>query len=119
MIHPIALNRKNALFVGHDKGGKAWWRIASLVKTCKINGVEPFANIKATLEAIAAGYPKNRIDDAAALELYDVKLKYTCYPAVVYKKEMQSYFAFDPSQDRHNVPVHAVQGEAALPVAPR
>lgn len=63
LIRPIALNRKNALFAGHDEGGKAWGRIASLIETCKINGVEPFAYMKATLEAIAAGHPKNRIDD--------------------------------------------------------
>ena len=63
MIRPIALNRKNALFAGHDEGGKAWGRIASLIETCKINGVEPFAYLNATLEAIAAGHPKNRIDD--------------------------------------------------------
>ena len=37
--------------------------LPSLIETCKINGVEPFAYLKATLEAIAAGYPKNRIDD--------------------------------------------------------
>ena len=28
-----------------------------------MNGVEPFAWLKATLEAIAAGHPNNRIDD--------------------------------------------------------
>ncbi|MFW5678296.1 MAG: transposase domain-containing protein, partial [Rhodosalinus sp.] len=37
--------------------------IASLIETCKINGVEPFAYRKATLEAIANGYPQSRIDD--------------------------------------------------------
>jgi len=63
LIRPIALNRKNALFAGHDEGGKAWGRIASLIETAKINGVEPFAYLKATLEAIAAGHPQNRIDD--------------------------------------------------------
>ena len=63
LIRPITLNRKNALFAGHDEGGKAWGRIASLIETSKINGVEPFAYLKATLEAIAAGHPKNRIDD--------------------------------------------------------
>lgn len=63
LVRPIALNRKNALFAGHDEGGKAWGRIASLIETCKINGVEPFAYLKSTLEAIAAGHPKNRIDD--------------------------------------------------------
>ena len=56
MIRPIALNRKNALFAGHDEGGIAWGRIASLIETRKINGVEPFAYLKATLEAIADGH---------------------------------------------------------------
>lgn len=63
LVRPIALNRKNALFAGHDEGGCTWGRIASLIETCKINGVEPFAYLKSTLEAIAAGHPKDRIDD--------------------------------------------------------
>jgi len=63
LIRPIALNRKNALFAGHDEGGKAWGRIASLIETAKINSVEPFAYLKATLEAIANGHPKSSIDD--------------------------------------------------------
>ncbi|WP_240512312.1 IS66 family transposase [Pseudoruegeria sp. SK021] len=63
LIRPIALNRKNALFAGHDEGGRAWGRIASLIETAKINGVEPFAYLKATLEAIAAGHPQSRIDE--------------------------------------------------------
>jgi hypothetical protein len=48
LIRPIALNRKNALFAGHDEGGIAWGRIASLIETAKINGVEHFAYLKAT-----------------------------------------------------------------------
>ena len=63
LIRPIALNRKNALFAGHDEGGRAWGRIASLIETAKINGVEPFAYLKTTLEAIAAGHPQGRIDE--------------------------------------------------------
>jgi hypothetical protein len=59
----MSLNRKNALFAGHDEGGRAWGRIASLIETAKINGVEPFDYLKAILEAIAAGHPRNRIDD--------------------------------------------------------
>jgi transposase len=35
---------------------------ASLIETCKLNGVEPFAYIKATLEAIAEGHPADQID---------------------------------------------------------
>ena len=61
-IRPIALNRKNALFAGHDEGGRTWGRIASLIETCKLNAVEPFAYLKATLEAIAEGHPAARIE---------------------------------------------------------
>ncbi len=63
LIRPIALNRKNALFAGHDEGGRTWGRIASLIETAKINNVEPFAYLKTTLEAIAGGHPKSRIDE--------------------------------------------------------
>ena len=42
-IRPIALNRKNALFAGSDGGGEHWAIIASLIETCKLNGVEPHA----------------------------------------------------------------------------
>jgi len=62
-IRPLTLTRKNALFAGHDEGGRSWARIASLIATCKINGVEPYAWMKATLEAIAKGHPQSRIDD--------------------------------------------------------
>jgi transposase len=62
-IRPIALNRKNALFAGHDEGGRTWARIASLIETCKLNNVEPYAYLKATLEAIAAGHPAARVDE--------------------------------------------------------
>ncbi|MBU1316308.1 MAG: IS66 family transposase, partial [Alphaproteobacteria bacterium] len=42
-IRPIALNRKNALFAGHDAGAENWAVIASLIETCKLNGVDPYA----------------------------------------------------------------------------
>ena len=61
-IRPLALNRKNALFAGHDEGARAWARIASLVETAKMNRVDPHAYLKATLEAIAAGHPASDID---------------------------------------------------------
>lgn len=62
-IRPIALNRKNTLIAGHDEGGRTWARIASLIETCRLNGIEPYAYLKATLEAIAAGHPSARIDE--------------------------------------------------------
>ena len=63
LIRPHALTRKNALFAGHDEGAHAWARIASLIGTCRMNGVEPYAYMKAVLEAIAAGHRATRIDD--------------------------------------------------------
>jgi transposase len=62
-IRPLVLTRKNSLFAGHDEGGRSWARIASLIATCKINDVEPYAWMKTTLEAIAAGHPQSRIDE--------------------------------------------------------
>ncbi|KAF0206631.1 MAG: hypothetical protein FD172_3916 [Methylocystaceae bacterium] len=62
-IRPLTLTRKNALFAGHDEGGRSWARIASLIATCKINGAEPYVWMKATLEAIVAGHPQSRIDE--------------------------------------------------------
>ena len=59
----LALGRKNALFAGHDEGGRAWERIASLTETAKMNGVEPFTYLTATLEALANGHPQCRLDD--------------------------------------------------------
>ncbi len=62
-IRPVKLTAKNALFAGHDEGARAWGRIASLIETCKMNGVEPYAWLKTTLEKIAASHPNSRIDE--------------------------------------------------------
>ncbi len=62
-IRPITLNRKNALFAGHDEGGHTWARMASLIENCKLNAVDPYAYLRATLTAIANRHPASRIDD--------------------------------------------------------
>lgn len=62
-IRPIALNRKNALFAGHDAGAKNWATIASLIETCKLNAVEPQAYLTSTLTAIVNGHKQSRIDE--------------------------------------------------------
>ena len=85
LIRPITLNRKNAIFAGHDEGGIAWGRIASLIETCKINDVEPFAYLKATLTAIANGHPQSGLDEAAAMEIQAVKLNRQCPPGNAYE----------------------------------
>jgi transposase len=62
-IRPIALNRKNALFAGSDEGGAAWGVVASLIETCKMNGVEPHAYLSDVLGKIVHGWPASRLDD--------------------------------------------------------
>jgi transposase len=61
-IRPIALNRKNALFAGHDTGAENWGVIASLIETCKLNGVDPHAYLTDTLTAIVSGHKQSDID---------------------------------------------------------
>ena len=60
---PVKLTAKNALFAGHDEGARSWGRIGSLIETCKMNGVEPWAWLKSTLEKIAAGHPLSKIHE--------------------------------------------------------
>jgi transposase len=61
-IRPIALNRKNALFAGHDAGAQNWAMIASLIETCKLNAINPHAWLAATLSAIVNGHKQSDID---------------------------------------------------------
>lgn len=62
-IRPIALNRKNALFAGHDAGAENWATIASLIETCKLNAVDPQIYLTAKLTAIVNGHKQSRIDE--------------------------------------------------------
>ena len=62
-IRPLALNRKNALFAGHDEGAANWACIASLVETCKLNGIDPEAYIADVLVKLVNLWPADRIDD--------------------------------------------------------
>jgi len=59
----MALTRKNALFAGHEVGAENWALLASIVATCKLNGINPVTYIAATLEAILNGHPQSRIED--------------------------------------------------------
>jgi transposase len=62
-IRPIALNRKNALFAGSDDGGDHWAVIASMIETCKLNGIDPQAWLTDTLTRLAAGHSNLRRDE--------------------------------------------------------
>jgi hypothetical protein len=59
----VALTRKNSLFVGSAHGGKTFAIIASLVNTCKLNGVDPEIWLADVLERVISGEVKaNEID---------------------------------------------------------
>jgi transposase len=62
-IRPIALNRKNALFAGSDGGGEHWAIIASLIETCKLNGIDPQHYLSDAISRIANGHPNSRLGE--------------------------------------------------------
>ena len=62
-IRPIVLNRKNALFAGHDEGAENWACIASLIETCKLNGADPQAYFTDVLTRLVNLWPASRIDE--------------------------------------------------------
>jgi transposase len=62
-IRPIALNRKNALFAGSDGGAEHWAVVASLIETCKLNGINPHAYLADVITKIVNRHPNSRIDE--------------------------------------------------------
>ena len=62
-IRPLVLSRKNALFASGDDGGARWATVASLVETCKLNGVDPQRYLTELLTRLVNGWPNSRIDE--------------------------------------------------------
>jgi transposase len=62
-IRPIALNRKNALFAGSDGGAEHWAVIASLIETCKLNTIDPYAYLADVISKIVNRHPNSRINE--------------------------------------------------------
>jgi transposase len=62
-IRPLVLNRKNALFAGHDQGAENWACIASLIETCKLHGVDPQAYLADVLTRLVNLWPASRLDE--------------------------------------------------------
>jgi transposase len=61
-IRSPAMTRRNALFAGHDDGARCWARFASLIGTCRINGVEPYAYLLDLYTKLANGHLKKDIN---------------------------------------------------------
>lgn len=53
-MRPVALSRKNWLFAGSERGGRAAAVLFSLIETARLNGVEPYAYPKDVLARINA-----------------------------------------------------------------
>jgi transposase len=62
-MRPVALQRKNALFAGHDLGAENWAAIASLIETCKLGGINPNAYLTDVLTQIARKRDGEPIDN--------------------------------------------------------
>jgi transposase len=62
-MRPVCLSRKNSLFAGSDEGGENWACLASLIETCKLNGVNPQAYFTDLLTRLVNGWPQQRIDE--------------------------------------------------------
>ncbi len=61
-IRPIAIGRKNYLFMGSDQGVKSSAIAYTLIETAKLNGVDPQALLTDVLSRIA-DHKINRVDE--------------------------------------------------------
>jgi transposase len=62
-MRPVALTRKNSLFAGSNEGAKNWAMLASLIETCKLNGVNPEAYFTDVLTKLVNNWPNRRLPE--------------------------------------------------------
>ena len=62
-------SRKNALFACGDDGGASWADLASLIETCKLNGVNPQVYFTDLLTRLVNGWPQQPHRRAHAVAL--------------------------------------------------
>jgi len=65
-IRPVAIGKKNWLFTGSERAGKRAAAIQSLLYTAKLNGLDPAAWLRDTLEKLPT-CPNSRIDSLLPL----------------------------------------------------
>jgi len=66
-IRPIAIGKKNWLFAGSERAEKRAAAIQSLLGTARLNGLDPHAWLKGTLEKLLA-WSNSRIDELLPLK---------------------------------------------------
>jgi transposase len=62
-MRPVALSRKNSLFAGSNEGAENWACLASLIETCKLNGINPQTYFTDLLTRLVNSWPQDRIDE--------------------------------------------------------
>ena len=78
-MRPMALQRKNALFAGHELGAENWAAIASLVETCKLNGINPSAYLADVLARIVTNRDGDPLDELLPSQWVDAKAAQTAF----------------------------------------
>lgn len=76
---PMALQRKNALFAGHELGVENWAAIASLVETCKLNAINPTAYLADVLARIVTKRDGDALDYLLPGQWVDTKAAETTF----------------------------------------
>jgi transposase len=67
-LRRIAVGRNNWLFAGSDAGAERAAVIYTVLGTCRLHDVEPWAWVKDTLEKLAGGWKQSRIAELLPLE---------------------------------------------------
>lgn len=62
-IRAVALGRKNWLFAGSDAGAVRAAIAFSILGSCRMHGLDPYAYVLDVLRKLAAGWPMSRIDE--------------------------------------------------------
>lgn len=66
IIRPVAISGKNWMFTGSERAGRWAATIQSLLATAKLNGIDPAAWLKDTLEKLPT-WPHSRLDELLPL----------------------------------------------------
>ena len=61
-LRGVVLGRKNYMFAGNDSGGERAATFYSLIESCKLNGIDPFAYLRDVLARLPS-HPSNQIDE--------------------------------------------------------
>jgi hypothetical protein len=60
---PVSKLCRRRFFASGDDGGRRWADLASLIETCKLNGVNPQVYLTDLLTRLVNGLPQSRIDE--------------------------------------------------------